>query len=106
MPTNKKCPKCSADAVYKFGKTKNGKQRYRCQVCNRQFIHGKSRLEVKKRPACPNCGKPMHVYTRADSYIRFRCSDYPTCKTFHKLTKSEPLVAELLDSFALLTRKK
>lgn len=98
MPTDKKCPKCSSDAIYKFGKTKNVKQRYKCQVCNRQFVAGKSRLEVKKRPDCPACGKPMHIYLRSDSYIRFRCSDYPLCKTFQKFKKDDALVHEFFDS--------
>ena len=98
MPTDKKCPRCSSDALYKFGKTKNGKQRYRCQVCNRQFVLGKSRLEVKKRPACPRCGKPMHIYMRADTFIRFRCSEYPACRTFYKMTTAEPLFHQLLNS--------
>jgi ssDNA-binding Zn-finger/Zn-ribbon topoisomerase 1 len=55
-------------------------------------------LEVKTRPGCPGCGKPMHIYMRSDAYVRFRCSNYPTCKTFHKLTRDEPLVHELLNS--------
>jgi transposase-like protein len=98
MLIDKKCPRCDSDALYKFGKTKNGKQRYKCQLCNRQFVLGKTRLEVKNRPDCPSCGKPMHVYMRSDYFIRFRCSDYPNCKTFHKLTKAVPLVHELLKS--------
>lgn len=101
MPTDKKCPRCKSDALYKFGKTKNGKQRYQCQVCNRQFVLGKTRLEVKKRPACPGCGKPMHIYMRTDAYVRFRCSNYPICKTFHKLTKDDVLVHQFFDSWDL-----
>ncbi len=26
----------------------------------------------------------MHIYKRENSTIRFRCSDYPACKTFKK----------------------
>ena len=98
MPTDEKCPRCSSDALYKFGKTQNGKQRYRCQVCNRQFVLGKSRLEVKNRPACPRCGKQMHIYMRADNFIRFRCSEYPASRTFYKITTAEPLFHQLLHS--------
>jgi transposase-like protein len=98
MYTEAKCPRCNSDALYKFGKTKIGKQRYICQVCNRQFVLGKTRVEVKNRPSCPKCGKPMHIYMRSDSFIRFRCSDYPKCRTFTKLTEEVELVDELLHS--------
>ena len=98
MPTDKKCPRCSSDALYKFGKTKNGKQRYRCQVCNRQFVTGKYRIEINKRPNCRSCGKPMYIYMRSDTFIRWRCSDYPKCRTFHKLKKEDALFDEILYS--------
>jgi DNA-directed RNA polymerase subunit RPC12/RpoP len=96
MVSDIKCPRCDAEAIYKFGKTKTGKQRYICQVCNRQFVPGKSRLEATKRPRCPSCGKLMHIFMRGDSFIRFRCSDYPKCRTFHKLTKEDALFGQLL----------
>lgn len=31
-----KCPYCASDHLIKYGITPNGKQRYRCQACNRQ----------------------------------------------------------------------
>jgi hypothetical protein len=40
----------------------------------------------------------MHIYMRSDSFIRFRCSDYPKCRTFTKLTEEVELVDELLHS--------
>ena len=98
MRADIKCPKCNSEAIYKFGKAKNGKQRFICQVCNRQFVAGKSRLEVIQRPACPNCGKPMHVYMRAEALVRYRCRDYPKCKTYQKLTEEELKIDELLHS--------
>lgn len=33
-----KCPSCQSTLVKKNGRTHNGKQNYRCLVCNRQFV--------------------------------------------------------------------
>jgi ssDNA-binding Zn-finger/Zn-ribbon topoisomerase 1 len=80
------CPRCRADAIYRYGKTGTGKKRYLCQVCRRQFSLKRSdRLGALERPACPTCGKPMHVYMRHGGMLRFRCSDYPSCRTFLKI---------------------
>jgi DNA-directed RNA polymerase subunit RPC12/RpoP len=79
------CPRCRADAIYRYGKTATGRKRYLCQVCGRQFSLKRSgHLEAQERPACPRCGKPMHVYMRIGCCIRFRCADYPNCRTFFK----------------------
>ena len=79
------CPKCGSDAYYKYGKTQAGKARYLCLSCNRQFVAFPVRKVNEKRPPCPVCGKPMHVYMRAEDHIRFRCMDYPECRTFLKV---------------------
>ncbi len=79
-----KCPHCNLDAVYKYGKTWQGKQRFLCLICGRQFTQGTGRYEVRDRPDCPVCGKIMHLYKREDKALRFRCSGYPVCKTFRK----------------------
>ena len=84
-----RCPRCNSDAWYKYGKTKNQKDRYLCLVCNRQFVPGTKREEPVARPTCPTCGKTMHVYMRNSRYTRFRCADYPECRTFLKLMKEE-----------------
>lgn len=36
------CPDCGGDQLQKFGKTKAGRQKYRClnSGCRRQFVHG------------------------------------------------------------------
>ena len=86
------CPRCRSDAIYRYGKTATGKKRYLCQVCRRQFSLKRSdRLGVPERPACPACGKPMHVYMRHGGTIRFRCSDYPSCRTFLKMEREAHL---------------
>lgn len=80
-----KCPHCDLDAVYKYGKTWQGKQRFLCLICGRQFTQHSGRAEVKDRPVCIVCGKIMHLYKREDKVLRFRCSGYPACKTFRKI---------------------
>lgn len=79
------CPRCASEAIYRYGRTVAGHKRYLCQVCRRQFTLAASIwLSAAERPACPACGKPMHVYMRLAGLTRFRCSDYPNCKTFLK----------------------
>jgi DNA-directed RNA polymerase subunit RPC12/RpoP len=78
-----RCPKCNSDAVYKYGRTHAGRQRYLCLQCNRQFAAVARRYHLQmKRPVCPHCGKPMHVYMRQPGLVRFRCRGYPECRTF------------------------
>ena len=80
------CPRCLSEAVYRYGRTGRGNARFLCKVCGRQFSLGHThRLPNMERPACPGCGKSMHIYMRAEQFIRFRCSDYPACRSF--LTK-------------------
>lgn len=83
------CPFCDSSALYKYGKTKSGKQRFQCLICNRQFSIGATKQEVQGKPNCPNCGKQMHLYKIEGKIIRFRCSDYPVCKTFKKFKLEE-----------------
>ncbi len=78
------CPNCKSEALYRYGKTHNGKKRYLCQVCDRQFIRDSKKLDVKKRPSCHVCGAAMHVYMRKGNLIRFRCSCFPECRTYMK----------------------
>ncbi len=84
MSANPRCPRCDADAVYSYGRTKNGKQRYLCLLCNRQFIIERSRMEFMSRPECPLCAGKMHVYRKEKDIIRFRCAAYPACKGYEK----------------------
>lgn len=32
------CPECDSSNIVKYGKIHNGKQRYRCHDCHRQFV--------------------------------------------------------------------
>ncbi|MBN1545724.1 MAG: IS1 family transposase [Syntrophaceae bacterium] len=45
------CPKCGGRKLEKYGKTKVGKQKYRCLRCRRQFVPGSAHLldpEIKR----------------------------------------------------------
>jgi transposase-like protein len=83
-----KCPNCGSEVSYRYGKTHSGRSRFLCLVCNKQFSLGrKFVMNSEERPLCPVCGKRMHVYSREEAAIRFRCMDYPTCRTFVKVEK-------------------
>lgn len=84
-----KCPDCGSDALYKYGKTRFGKQRFLCLMCKRQFTWPSERVEWKERPVCSSCGAPMHFFMKKAGYIRFRCSNYPKCRTFLKVDLQE-----------------
>ena len=78
------CPRCGSDALNKNGRIASGKQRYRCLVCERQFVHPTKEKLSFPRPTCPACGKAMHVYARENGIVRFRCAAYPACRTYAK----------------------
>lgn len=83
---NLKCPACDSEAVYRYGHAKNGKQRLKCMMCGRQFVLGSARHELKNRPLCPKCGQLMHLYMHYKKTLRFRCSGYPECRAYSKIT--------------------
>lgn len=79
-----RCPSCGSEAYNRYGRVRSGKQRYCCLSCGRQFVESGARRPMENRPTCPKCGARMHVYARNGNIIRFRCSNYPKCKTFLK----------------------
>jgi transposase-like protein len=83
------CPDCGSDALYRYGRTHSGKQRYRCILCGRQFVEEGFRVRVDNRPDCPKCQSPMHLYMRGKGVTRFRCADYPSCRTFVKVDSDD-----------------
>ena len=86
-----RCPCCGSQAIYRYGRIKNGKQRYLCIMCGRQYTPDKERHEISNRPTCSVCGKPMNCYKREVRSLRFRCSGYPRCKTYKKVISKEGL---------------
>lgn len=83
------CPLCSANASYRYGRIKTGKQRYKCLICDTQFTPTAMKSPIKGKPVCPECGKLMNIYKLEGDVIRFRCSGYPVCKTFKKFILKE-----------------
>lgn len=79
------CPACGSRAVYRYGKSYSGKQRYVCIMCNRQFLPGSERRTLPSRPLYPLCGRPMHKYMTSRGYVRFRCSAFSQCRTYTKV---------------------
>jgi transposase-like protein len=82
------CPRCGSDAIYSYGHTRNGKQRYLCLMCNRQFVEG-AMEDYSNRPVCPRCDKAMHLYMHERGAIRFRCANYPRCREYLKISKEK-----------------
>jgi transposase-like protein len=84
-----RCPNCHSEAFYRYGKVRGGKQRYICLLCTRQFVVGAAERAASDKPRCPECGSSMHVYKRETRMIRYRCSNYPGCRTFTKIIFKE-----------------
>jgi len=88
-PSEYKCPKCSRQLVYRFGK--NGKFlscsaypkcKFACP-CDREGRMIEEKLSEHK---CPVCGKPMvHKNGRFGPFLG--CSGYPDCKTILNIDK-------------------
>jgi NADPH:quinone reductase-like Zn-dependent oxidoreductase len=53
----------------------------------RPVIIHPTRRNLKNSPSCPKCGDVMHCYMREAEYVRFRCSNYPECKSYFKIVK-------------------
>ena len=84
----RRCPRCNCEVTYRYGKTKAGRPRLICLQCNRQFTIGKRTVQITERPACPKCGRKMHLYRRQVSALRFRCSAYPACRGYQVVPKN------------------
>jgi transposase-like protein len=85
-PSRLTCPTCESDALYRYGFSKGGRQRFLCLLCGRQFVpHAPATVPLRGRPACPLCGSATHIYRREPECIRLRCSLYPGCRGYHKV---------------------
>ncbi|AEB74793.1 ISCb1g3, transposase [Clostridium botulinum BKT015925] len=76
---NKKitCPRCYSHKLYKFGKDKEGNQKYQCKECKRQFAPSATPKErqLKDYPRCPVCNKGTFIHHNYSNYINYRCND-------------------------------
>ena len=43
------CPSCSSEKIVKNGRIHNGKQRFKCNECNRQFIEKPQKIVIKQQ---------------------------------------------------------
>ncbi len=72
-----KCPRCHSKKLYKFGKDKNGNQKYQCTNCKRQFAPTAITKERKlaNYPRCPLCGKATYIHHDYPKYTRYKCGN-------------------------------
>ena len=72
-----KCPKCNNNhSFYRYGKDKDGFQKYLCRNCNHQFVPDKPNFKINKNyPKCPVCGKATFLHHDYDLYSNYRCCD-------------------------------
>ena len=72
-----KCPRCHSLKLFKFGKDKQGNQKYQCKECKRQFPPSATPKERKlsKHPRCPLCGKATYIHHDYPKYTRYKCSN-------------------------------
>ncbi len=71
-----KCPKCNNNHLYRFGKDKDGYQKYQCQKCKHQFAPDRPKTERERNyPPCPKCGRPSFLHHDHEHYSNYRCCD-------------------------------
>lgn len=76
------CPRCHSSNLYKFGKDKNGIQKYQCKECRRQFAPGAQGRQPSKYPRCPLCGKGTYIHHNYSNYINYTCNDKKCSHSF------------------------
>lgn len=42
------CPNCSSNKIVKNGRIHNGKQRFKCNECNRQFVENPQKITINQ----------------------------------------------------------
>lgn len=72
-----KCPKCNNNhSFYRYGKDRDGFQKYLCRNCKHQFSPDNPNFKVNKNyPKCPVCGKATFLHHDYDLYSNYRCCD-------------------------------
>lgn len=78
------CPACGSTALYRFGFSPAGRQKYLCLICSRQFVLNPGRMQYPNKPICRACGSVMYLYKNNEGGISFRCSGYPVCRNYRK----------------------
>ena len=72
-----RCPKCNNHhSFYRYGKDKDGYQKYQCRKCKHQFAPDNPvTKKLPKYPRCPMCNKASFLHHDFDFYSNFRCCD-------------------------------
>ena len=99
------CPKCNNQHnFYRYGKTKEGCQKYLCRVCRHQFVPERSKTShqtgestQRKHPSCPICGKSSFLHHDYEHYANYRCSD-KSCNHSFFVSKASAISAPSMSS--------
>jgi len=99
IPSRAVCPRCFSKDLYRFGKDKEGYQKYQCQHCKRQFAPDNPSCNSQKQrkyPHCPVCGKATFLHHDYTYYSNFRCCDKNCNHSFRvpKLINVDPPSSE------------
>jgi len=94
------CPRCFSKDLYRFGKDKDGFQKYQCKQCRRQFAPDNppnNSRRKRKYPGCPVCGKASFLHHDYTYYSNFRCCDKKCNRSFRvpKFINIDPPSSEL-----------
>ena len=100
IPPNVVCPRCFSKDLYRFGKDKDGYQKYQCKQCKRQFAPDNppnNSRRKRKYPGCPVCGKASFLHHDYTYYSNFRCCDKKCNHSFRvpKFINIDPPSSEL-----------
>lgn len=84
-----KCPQCiNNHSFYRYGKDKDGYQKYLCRSCNHQFAPDRLIVkQIKNYPRCPICGKSTFLHHDYNHYSNYRYCDK---KCNHSMFVSKP----------------
>ncbi len=74
------CPRCNNNhSFYRYGRDKDGYQKYLCRKCYHQFAPERPRAKRancrRKYPPCPVCGKASFLHHDYEHYSNYRCCD-------------------------------
>ena len=87
------CPKCNNKLhLYRYGRDKNGYQKYQCQNCYHQWApDSPKKIRYHKYPDCPVCGKSTFLHHCHEYHSTLRCSDK---KCGHSFIALKPTVIQ------------
>ena len=86
-----RCPKCNnVHSFYRYGKDKDGYQKYQCRKCNHQFVPDRPTRPraVRNYPRCPICGHATFPHHDKELYTQYKCGNR---KCNHSFFLQKPL---------------